>query len=411
VTLIQCSKGAPPPRNPRVALVLAGGAVSGGAFKVGALKAFDECLVGRRVTDFDTYVGLSAGSLLAAALAGGIEPDEMIRVLDGSSQQLERLRPLDFYRPNAREMLVRAGRFWLELGTYLPGLLIDLVRVLPELPMRLREPVRQLVHEPSQQHLERLLGALAGELAPRRAPPSVWALTPSGLFDNEPLGQWLARQMGRVGVPDDFGALYRERGRKLFISATELDTARAVVFGPTNDRGLTISQAVQASSALPGFIRPARFDGIDYVDGGVRHTADIEVAVDDGADLIICLNALRPLLNHTDLGRRAIADRGLGAVVSQTVRALLHTRLELGVLASLGSREFRGDIVVIEAGEEDAHFFDLNPLVFWRRREAIHHGLESVRASLAARAAELGPVLARYGLELDPGRGAGLNVA
>jgi predicted acylesterase/phospholipase RssA len=281
VTLIQCSKGAPPPRNPRVALVLAGGAVSGGAFKVGALKAFDECLVGRRVTDFDTYVGLSAGSLLAAALAGGIEPDEMIRVLDGSSQQLERLRPLDFYRPNAREMLVRAGRFWLELGTYLPGLLIDLVRVLPELPMRLREPVRQLVHEPSQQHLERLLGALAGELAPRRAPPSVWALTPSGLFDNEPLGQWLARQMGRVGVPDDFGALYRERGRKLFISATELDTARAVVFGPTNDRGLTISQAVQASSALPGFIRPARFDGIDYVDGGVRHTADIEVAVDD----------------------------------------------------------------------------------------------------------------------------------
>jgi predicted acylesterase/phospholipase RssA len=272
--------------------------------------------------------------------------------------------------------------------------------------------VRRLVHEPSQESLEQLLVALAGELVPRRTPPSVWALAPSGLFDNAPLAQWLARQMERVGVPDDFGALYRQRGRKLFISATELDTARAVVFGPANNRGLTISQAVQASSALPGFIRPARFSGVDYVDGGVRHTADVEVAVDDGADLIICFNALRPLLNHTDQGRRAIADRGLGAVVSQTVRALLHTRLEMGVLASLGSREFRGDLVLIEAGEEDAHFFELNPLVFWRRREAIGHGLESVRSCLSEHAGELAPVFARYGLELAPGGAAGsLNVA
>jgi len=34
LTLIQRSSGTRPPKNPKIALVLAGGAVSGGAFKV-----------------------------------------------------------------------------------------------------------------------------------------------------------------------------------------------------------------------------------------------------------------------------------------------------------------------------------------------------------------------------------------
>ena len=57
------------PGDPKIALVLAGGAVSGGAFKVGGLKALDDYLVGRKMTELDLYVGLSAGSILAASLA------------------------------------------------------------------------------------------------------------------------------------------------------------------------------------------------------------------------------------------------------------------------------------------------------------------------------------------------------
>ena len=49
-------------KNPRVALVLAGGAVTGGAYKLGGLKALDDFLVNRKTTDFDIYVGLSAGA-------------------------------------------------------------------------------------------------------------------------------------------------------------------------------------------------------------------------------------------------------------------------------------------------------------------------------------------------------------
>ena len=106
LTLIQRSQG-PPPRKPRIALVLAGGAITGGAFKMGGLQALDECLVGRGVTQFDTYVGLSAGSFLAVALAGGVKPAEMIAALDGRSDRLDPLSPFDFYRPNAREAFER----------------------------------------------------------------------------------------------------------------------------------------------------------------------------------------------------------------------------------------------------------------------------------------------------------------
>src|SRR5262247_3238687 len=90
-------------RNPRVALVLAGGAVSGGAYKLGGLKALDDFLVNRKTTDFDIYVGLSAGAFLAAPLAGGITPPEMLRSLEGSSEELTQFGLLDFYQLNYRE--------------------------------------------------------------------------------------------------------------------------------------------------------------------------------------------------------------------------------------------------------------------------------------------------------------------
>src|SRR6266481_10123801 len=87
-------------KNPRVALVLAGGAVTGGAYKLGGLKALDDFLVNRKTTDFDIYVGLSAGAFLAAPLAGGVTPPEMLRSLEGSSEDFTELKVLDFYRLN-----------------------------------------------------------------------------------------------------------------------------------------------------------------------------------------------------------------------------------------------------------------------------------------------------------------------
>jgi NTE family protein len=400
LTLIQRSEGRPP-RNPKIALVLAGGAISGGAFKVGGLKALDECLTGRRVTELDLYVGLSAGAFLATSLAAGLTPDEMIATLEGSSPRFAQLRPFDFYRPNLRELLGRPAMFASRVATYLPALLMDLVSVLPELPSRTGPALRKLIDEPTYTHLEGFLMQLQEEVSPKRELPSLGALLPSGMFDNSALERWLRENMAAVEMPNDFAELHRETGKRLFITATNLDNAERVVFGPDEDHGLTISQAVQASSALPGFFRPVRLNGVDYVDGGVRRTANIDVAVEQGADLIICYNPFRPFLNPIE--RRGagdfLADRGLSTVMNQVFRTMLHTRLALGLQSYLHDDSFRGDIAVIEARETDQSFFDINPMVFWKRSEAVQHGFESVRSTLVDHAETLGPVFARYGLE------------
>ena len=56
---------------------------------------------------------------------------------------------------------------------------------------------------------------------------------------------------------------------------------------------------------------PARINGVDYVDGGVRHTANIDVAIEQGADLIICYNPFRPVPEpgRRRRGRRALLRR------------------------------------------------------------------------------------------------------
>ncbi len=403
LTLIQRSGGRRLPREPKIALVLAGGAISGGAFKVGGLKAFDEFLVGRRITDFDLYVGLSAGAFLATSLAAGIVPDEMIATLEGTSTRHSQLRPIDFYRPNLGEIAGRPVVFAGRVATYLPGLLLDLMSLLPELPARTGASLRRLVDEPSYTHLESFLLELFEEVSPKREFPGLSTLLPSGLFDNSPLERWLSANIASAGMPNDFAELYRATGKRLFITATNLDTAERVLFGPDEDRGLSISQAVQASSALPGFFRPARINGVDYVDGGVRRTANIDVAIEQGADLVICYNPFRPFWNRVfrDESSRLhyLADRGLPVVMNQVFRTLLHTRLALGLRSYLHDESFRGDIVVIEPSETDETFFDINPLAFWKRADAVTHGFESVRATLSEHAEVLAPLLARYGLE------------
>jgi predicted acylesterase/phospholipase RssA len=403
LTLIQRSSGYLPPRNPKVALVLAGGAVSGGAFKVGGLKALNDCLEGRKVTDLDIYVGLSAGAFLATSLAQGITPDEMIGALEGTSERLTQMRPFDFYRPNLSEFITRPLQFWGRLAGYLPGLAMDLASVLPELPSRLGPPLQRMIEQPNYTHLEGLMMAFLEEVSPKRQFPSAWQLLPSGIFDNRALERWISSNIAAVGGTNHFAELHRETGRKLFITASNLDTAERVVFGPDHDHGLTISQAVQASSALPGFFRPARINGVDYVDGGVQRTANIDVAVDQGADLVICYNPFRPFLNEPRgpvPKRTYLADRGFGTVINQVFRTLLHTRLALGLQTYLRDDRFRGDIVVIEARETDEQFFDTAPMAFWQRSDAIRHGYESVRRTLAEHKETLGPLFESYGLDV-----------
>ena len=191
------------PRIPRgkVGLVLAGGAVAGGAFKAGGLRALDESLVRRRtggiatstpsgLNEFDVFVGLSAGSVLAAVLSAGIVPDEIFRILSRHRPRCTRRssRGTSCARTSARS----ATRFaeWLRKEQEL------FTNWLSGATDTQRRRALQPRHHARQD----------GEACTR--------LLPTGLFDPRALEEYLRRNMARAGIRDDFAAAFARPARR-----------------------------------------------------------------------------------------------------------------------------------------------------------------------------------------------------
>jgi predicted acylesterase/phospholipase RssA len=408
ITIIQKSDLTVRKKDAKVALVLAGGALTGGAFKLGGLKALDDFLINRKVVDFDVYVGLSAGAMLGAPLAAGVPPSEMLRALDGTSVQFSRFRPGDFYHLNTEDLLQKPIDYLLDVMTYVPGILVDLFAEAPELATKIRPALSVFRRRPSTAALQDVLAPLVGALLSRRF-PLVHYYLPSGFFDNSKIETYLRHNLEANGLPNDFRSLRRHTGRDLYITAMNLDTAERVVFGHDEDFSLTVSQAVQASTALPGFYRPARLNGIDYVDGGVRRTASIDVAIEHNADLIICYNPFRPFSNRVthryvpETGKfvtegTRLADQGIITVMNQVFRTLLHSRLQYGLREYQDDPNFNGDIIVIEPTEHDTRFFAMNPLAFWEGPRAGRHGYVSVTQSIETHYDVVKQILQSYGI-------------
>jgi NTE family protein len=411
ITIVQKSDLGTRKHDAKISLVLAGGAITGGAFKLGGLKALDDFLVNRKINEFDTYVGLSAGAVLAAPLAAGVSPAEMLKSLEGKSEEFSQFKALDFYNPNLREFVERPLQFAFDLATYAPGLLWDVARQAPGLVSKLRPRLAAYLSQPSTRHLQEMLDVIADALQKRRPIPFVLDYLPSGFFDNASIECYLRENFERGGISNDFRTLYQTTKRELYIGAMNLDTAERVVFGHDEDASVTVSEAVQASTALPGFYKPARLHDVDYVDGGVRRTANIDVAIEHGADLVICYNPFRPFSNRVrrkyvrELGRvvvdgRPLVETGVLTVINQVFRTLLHSRLQYGLRQYQDDPHFRGDIIVIEPKETDLHFFQMSALAYWQRIVAAQHGYISVTQSIEQNYDLMKPIMESYGIAI-----------
>jgi predicted acylesterase/phospholipase RssA len=412
ITIVQKSDLRRPKENPKVAVVLAGGAVTGGAYKVGGLHALNSCLQNRKVTDFDAFVGLSAGSIIASLLANGIGPGQMLESIDGESGHLHGIGFLDFYNPNLIDFIKGPFHFLWDFLDFLPEFLLGALLSNSLLKEDFRRSLFDLLRHPSFEACNRLLTRYGRILGMTRQFPSPPDYLPRGLFRNDRIESALRKTFERNRLPNDFTSLYRLTGKELYIVAADLDTAERVVFGYNQNNNLTISQAVQASTALPGFYRPARIQGVDYVDGGVRKTANIDVAVEGGADLIICYNPFRPFRNkvisrysrekkkHVVEGKH-LADQGVFSVLNQVFRILLHTRLDYGIELYRRDPRFRGDILLIEPNEYDYRFFEMNPLSLRERHRAARRGYDSVCESIEAKYHSLRRILDAYGMVLN----------
>jgi predicted acylesterase/phospholipase RssA len=233
---------------------------------------------------------------------------------------------------------------------------------------------------------------------------SLAVLLPSGFFVLDGLEAWLAEWLSQPGRTNDFRALKR----KLRVVAVELDTGETRVFGEPGNDGVPISRAVAASCALPGFFRPFRIDGTDYIDGGVRKTAHISLALKDRCGLVFCVNPIVParfrlspgvLPTRRDQG--ALASRGLLPILDQVFRLSLHSRLQYG-LSRYRRENPDTDIVLFEPKPDELPRLMRNFMRTSGRIRIAEYAYRSTLQRLDAEYAPLSRVFARHGLRLRP---------
>jgi len=348
---------------PRIALALAGGGPLGAIYEIGALCALDDCLTGVDFNAVDHHIGVSAGGFIAAALANGITPRELSRAFIEDAPGPDGFDPSWLLSPAWAEFADRAAR--------LPGLLTSAL-------WAWGVQGKRLTHA-----MERLGAAL-----------------PTGVLDNEAVHRQLERLFSQPGRTNDFRRL---RGR-LTLVATQLDTGEAAPFGQPGWDHVPISRAIQASAALPGLFPPVCIDGQHYVDGALKKTLHATVALDEGVDLLLCVNPLVPFRAEDSAWSAqripALVEGGLPAVMSQTFRSMIHSRLALG-LKHYERAYPDTDIVLIEPDQRDAELFFANTFSYRQRREMAEHAYQQTRRLLARHAATWAPRLARHGIGLD----------
>ena len=353
----------PPNATPPIALALAGGGPLGAVYEVGALAALHEALPTLDFTKLHSYVGVSAGAFVTAGLANGITPPEMVQLfIENEGEDGDALAPGVFMRPALREYASRLSN--------LPSAVVAALWA----SARSLKPSRML------SELQRLS-----------------AVIPTGLFDNRAIEQAMRTLLAKPGRTNDF----RELNSKLFLVATDLDSGETVEFGSPALNHIPISQAVQASSALPGMYPPVKIGARHYVDGALNKTMHASIALDAGAKLVICVNPLVPF--DSTVAARAqthLVDRGLPTVLSQTFRALIHSRLERS-LQSYATTYKDAKLIVLQPSKGDADLFFSNIFSYGNRRRLAEHAYQHTRAQLLARADTIAVEFAKYGVKLN----------
>jgi NTE family protein len=359
---------------PRIALALAGGGPLGAIYAIGALCALDEAFEGMDFTRLHHYVGVSAGGFIAAGLANGIRPGELctsfIESDDGASEVFD---------PS-----------WLMVPAY--GEFARRAIMLPRLA------ASALWHA--------TVGCKSLSDSLERLGPGL----PTGIFSNDEIDRRLALLFSRQGRTNDF----RKLKTQLTLVATNLDTGEATPFGRPGWDHVPISKAVQASSALPGLFPPVGIEEHHYVDGALKKTMHASIALDGGVDLMLCLNPLVPF-NSTEpevakVMQRAvpreqrsiprIADGGLPAVLSQTFRSMIHSRMELGMKHY--ERAYPDtDIILVEPDQRDPELYLANTFSYGRRRQLAEHAYQQTRSMLRSRRTTLAAKLRRHGVRLS----------
>jgi NTE family protein len=221
-------------------LVLAAGGVLGEAWMTGVLAGIEDA-TGIDFRAVESFVGTSAGSIVAATLASGNSPR---RPREGDAATAPRERAAD--------------------GSGAPAGVGSAVRTAARWGWALSAPLA-----PAATALGAPGGALVRSALLARAPSAGRRLDD------------LRAAIDRSGVRFD--------GR-LRVCCVDKATGRRVVFGAPGAPPASVADAVAGSCAIPWVFEPARIRGREYVDGGVWSVTNLDVAPAGRESDVLCLD-------------------------------------------------------------------------------------------------------------------------
>jgi NTE family protein len=354
--------------KPRIALCLPGGGVIGGMYQIGALAALEDVVERFEANAFDLYVGSSSGASVASALAAGVPVQRMYRAL---------LDPADVFFPLERRHVLKMDLVeWRRaVGTIFGALRHGSASILSRSPA----PTPQALWE----ELDRLYDSL-----------------PGGVFTLDGYERFLEDFLARRGVPNNFRAL----PRPLRILAHDLDSGEAVYFGSPDFDHVAISRACIASMAVAPFFSPVRIHDRFYIDAGAAQVAQLDAALDWGADILLIINPMVPVsVNAVPTGhgqRPSVRDKGYLWVANQAIRIGMHTLLRESV-ARISARH-AADVILIEPNPTDGILFMFSPASFTGRRKMLEYAYRTTRDRVTEWLAEKAEPVSRAGWTSRP---------
>jgi NTE family protein len=258
-------------------LVLAAGGTLGEAWMRGLLDGAGAA-TGIDFRDCEYFVGTSAGSIVAAFLAAGREPDSGAEA--------------------------RAARDWGQAADGADSSLPD---------------------DAAEGGAFAALGRIGSTAAAPFAPIALATTAAGGA---------VARAAALAAVPKPsrsmpgLGRLVAESGAefdgRLRIATVDRRSGKRVMFGAPGAPAASVAQAVLASCSIPWVFAPVEIDGREYVDGGVWSPTNLDATPARRGTEVLCLNptaALRPLSSVSNAAALAesLALKARGARV-RTIR-------------------------------------------------------------------------------------------
>lgn len=309
----------------RRGLVLGGGGVLGAAWMVGALTALEDHL-GMDLRTMDEYVGTSAGSVVAALLAGGVAVSEM------RQHQLE--------------------------GFVDDGLLAGYEWSYEEATGGADRPASPRFGLGSPELLRKRF------LRRHQLPPAavLAAIVPEGRGRLDSIGAMVRHVVGDGWVARD----------GLAVAAFDYDDGVRVAFGRRDAPPAATFEAVMASCAIPGWYQPMRIGERRYIDGGTWSSTNLDLAQGRGLDEVY---VLAPQVSYTMDSPRAPLPR---LERQWRARVTVKARREAAALREEGVR-----VLMLGPGPRDLATFGANLMDVGRRPAVIETSLETSVLALA----------------------------